>query len=141
MGRKSQQLGKTGELLAIVFLKSLGARCIEKIPTQINIVKGKPIYTKKSSVDITCAIPYKRSCQYLASRIEVKLCDEEILSHSRLKGHQIEWLMDWHKCGLCSWVIWVHRSRCFMFRYPTPEFQHGKPLKLESAEIISQFKN
>lgn len=136
MGKLSQQLGKAGEEYARLFLKSIGAKFIEKISTPVRIVNGKAIFYKKSSIDFTAVLPDR-----MVSRIEVKLCDEDKLDHSRLTDDQVLWLTEWSEAYLFSWVIWVHKSHCYMFRYPHPRFCAGKSLDIETAIRISEFKN
>lgn len=134
----SQKLGKIGESIAMLLLKQLGAKCIEKIPTHVSIVKGKAIYTQKSSVDITAVLP-SPGCiyPYYAVRVEVKLCDDDRLRHSRLKPHQVEWLTEWVYLGFKSFIIWVHKNNAVMFEYPHSKFQPGKSITIDDAIKIS----
>ena len=142
MGKRSQQLGKTGEQGAEWFLKSIGAKCIEKISTPVKAVDGKAFYSKKSSIDYIAAIPQRGYViPYGAARIEVKLCDKDKLQHSRLEDHQVKWLTDWAKLKLPAYVIWVYKSEFYMIEYPNYWFKKGKSLTLEIAEKIAVFKN
>jgi hypothetical protein len=107
-------------------------------------VKGKWIHSEKSSVDFIAAIPPKtaRHCggahyPYEAARIEVKLCDDNVLPHSRLTEKQSNWLSDWKLLGLQSFVLWVHRTECFLIEYPNYWFKRGKSLSIETAKKIS----
>lgn len=134
MGKVSTKKGKVGEEIAILLLQTIGCKCIEKVPTDKILHQGKLIYTKKSSVDIIALVP--RS-SYHAARIEVKLCDDDKLPHSRLEPHQVKWLLEWNKYGQQSYVIWVHRNHAYMFEYPCPEYRQGMSISVERAKRIS----
>lgn len=140
---KPVELGKTGEEIAWWHLKTLGATCIEKVHTEKKLVTVKGVkhlvYTDKSSVDYYALIPgFPHG--WLSSRIEVKLCDEDRLRHSRLKDHQVQWLLEYHYKGMHSFIIWVHKSKAYMFRYPSDYFKYGKSLTLEKAKQIAIWK-
>lgn len=142
MKPNSQQLGKTGERAALIFMQSIGCKMIEKIATPMITVKGRSVYVKKSSVDFITAVPSKYiPKQYLPARIEVKLCDENKLDHSRLEPHQVESLTKWRELGFESFVIWIHRNRCFMFEYPNRFFCRGSSISVETAIQISIYRN
>lgn len=138
LGKLSQKLGKAGEEAAIWYLQSIGAKCIEKIATPTVNVNGKAIYNKKSSVDLMAAIPRPGYMYpYGAARIEVKLCDDDTLPHSRLSDGQVNWLLDWKELGFPAYIIWVHKSECLMIGYPNVSFKKGKSLSVEVARKIS----
>lgn len=142
MKQNSQQLGKTGEQAALVFMQSIGCKMIEKIATPMKNIRGAAVYTSKSTSDFIAAVPSKYiPKQYLPARIEVKLCDESKLAHSRLEEHQIENLTKWRELGFESFVIWIHRNRCFMFEYPNRFFKTGMSISVETAIQISIYRN
>ena len=136
MGKLSQQLGKTGEDAAIWFLHSIGAMFIEKVATPVRIVNGKAIFFTKSSVDFIAVLPGR-----LVSRIEVKLCDDDRLCHSVMSPGQVKWLTEWSEELLPSFVLWVNKSKCYLFRYPHPRFCAGKSIDIETVEKIAYLKN
>lgn len=142
MKPNSQQLGKTGEQAALVFMQSIGCKMIEKISTPAVNVKGRLVYSKKSSVDFIAAVPSKSVVKkFLPARIEVKLCDNPTLTHSVLEPHQIESLTEWRELGFESFVIWIHRNRCFMFEYPNRFFKTGMSINVPTANDISIYRN
>ena len=92
-GKTIQRKGQAGEERAVWYLKQIGAVCIEKISTPMLNIKGRAVYCKSSSVDFTAAIPTPTGrLNYEPCRIEVKVCDDVKLVHSRIKPHQEKWL-------------------------------------------------
>lgn len=141
MGKLSQKKGKAGEEAAMYFLKSIGAKCIEKIPTLSIYCNGKVVFPKKSSVDIICALPSPGCIHpYYPARIEVKVEDGNRLMHSRLSDHQVKWLKDWVNIGFYSFIIWVHKSDIIMFKYPNDLFKYGKSLSIKDTEKIQIYQ-
>lgn len=137
MSKISQQKGKAGEEMAVWYLKSIGAKCIEKISTPMINVKGKAVYCKQSSIDYLALLFFGPETGYRACRIEVKQCDSDRLHHSRLRPHQIKWLLDWNNYNNYSFVLWVHKTECFLFRYPNHKFTKGHSLSVEDAKKVS----
>lgn len=138
-GRKSQGLGKFGEGRAEWFLREIGARCVEKVSTPFVNVRGRVVYSGRSSVDYVAAVPViggSGNC-FMASRIEVKVCLDDRLVHSRLKPHQIMWLTEWNNCGFASFVMWVRHGECLLFRYPSDSYMPGLSIGIETARRIS----
>ncbi|MBN2570020.1 MAG: Holliday junction resolvase RecU [Deltaproteobacteria bacterium] len=142
MGRLSQQLGEAGEERARWFFAENGFRCVEKIFTPMRNIKGRAVYVKESSVDFIVVIPLNGSIiQSKVARVEVKLCDGNKLPHSVLEDHQIKTLTEWDSWGNWSFVLWVHKSDCFMIRYPCDFFKYGKSISVEKAKKVSAFKS
>ena len=138
-GKEIQAIGKAGEERARWFFNEIGAKCVEKISTPMLNIKGRAIYCATSSVDFTIAIPCSGKINpYKACRVEVKVCDDDRLPHSRLSDHQVKWLTDWHHCGFWSFVLWVHKNDCYLFPYPNDLFKQGKSITLEQAQIYKK---
>lgn len=136
-GKLIQKIGAAGEERARWFFNEIGAKCVEKIPTPARNINGRMVYCSKSSVDFTMALP-TRGCifAYMPCRVEVKVCDDDKLPHSRLSDHQVKWLTEWSELGFWSFVVWVHKSECIMFRYPNKYFERGKSIPIDVASKI-----
>jgi len=139
MNARSVDLGKTGESAAHWFLSSIGAKNIHKLATNKIMVKKKMIHTKGTPCDFICSIPLQvtSGTTWLPSFIEVKLHDEDKLYHSRLSDDQVNALLKWHECNHWSFVLWVHKQECLMFKYPTILFKNGTSIDLTTAKKIS----
>lgn len=133
-GKEIQAIGKAGEERARWFFAEIGARCVEKISTPMLNIKGKAVYCATSSVDFTIALPCPGKINpYIACRVEVKVCDDDRLVHSRLSDHQVKWLTEWHYCGFWSFVLWVHKGCCYLIPYPNELFKHGKSISIDQV--------
>ena len=140
MGRASQRIGKRGQDAVHYYLMNCAARCIEEIATPVitrreGARRMVVAYRRKVSCDFTCMMEIDgvwNSC-----RIEVKVCDEDRLPHSRLDNHQAEALSEWSMFATnASLIAWVHRCEVILFHYPTAYFRKGKSIKIEEARKI-----
>lgn len=137
MGKLSQQLGKFGEERARWFFKENGFENVHKLETKTVFLKKQKrmVHVGSSGTDFICSIP--QDGFWLPSLIEVKVCDDDKLYHSRLSDEEIKTLISWHGCNHWSFVLWVHKQECIMFKYPTIELRRWKSLSLERAKKIA----
>jgi len=135
-----QKLGKFGEDRARWFFKENSFENVHKLETKKVFIKkyNRVVHTGGTPCDFICSIP--QDGFWLPAFIEVKLCDSDKLFHSRLSDDQVKNFLSWHACNHWSFVLWVHKQDCIMFKYPTIEFRRGKSITLEKAKKIAWIK-
>jgi penicillin-binding protein-related factor A (putative recombinase) len=127
MGRKSQAIGRTGEDIAMIALRTKGVQMVEQIATPITITARQGVwvqytYKQKVSGDFRGIMPGGR--RVLA---EVKTCTDRLV-YSRLEPHQVEALDENHKLGGVSLLVMVSDINYVVMRWPIAGFGPRKSI-------------
>lgn len=152
MGRKSQQLGEQGELLAENRLRAIGLEMVEKIGTPVRLIRlptrtikvlslsginpkgiSRVIFGEKVSGDRRAIIPGSGR----SVLIETKTILDRNLRWSDLRDHQPGRLDRHYELGGLSLLVWVHKTGIYILRWPVPDFGYRKSITPEQAEQLN----
>ncbi len=149
IGRKNRKDGNVAESIAVMAMKGMGIET-EQIQTGWRVLR-RPL-PNGTGTAIVGATPIakvlgdifgvQRGCGR-SVLVEVKHEESDALSLSRVKPHQCEALLRWHRAGALCFVAWVRFKPvvevCFVhFPSVTDEWRKGSPLPIERARQLDR---
>lgn len=132
-GRRSQKIGKQGEDLALLKLRSLGYLRIFKL-NESRTAKG--IRTRNVPGDYS-AIEPKTLRSVL---VEVKATESSTIEFSRLAKHQVEELNDHTGIGAPGLLVLVFQDSVHVLRWPIEGFKRGASIVLANDNLFVRRK-
>lgn len=139
MGKVSQQLGASGENLAVSALRRVGVEMVQEISTPVIL---RPVDTKKSIYQVSWKKKVSGDHTGIARGglfvlAEVKTAFGRNLQWSNLREDQPASLTEHDARGGISLLVFVTDNGTHVLRWPVPGFGPGKSISPNAAEALA----